>query len=186
MWTITSTHTLNSNSSLLGCQISQPVTTSVHLQMLLQKSGKRIYISLTAFFFKCNKPPLLCKYSTSSELFHPSTLICGLILEIALTVVITSIQWGISEGLSKYCPIDYSKYFLNQGILLISNISNNLIVPRKVQKLTFGPPPCIFKALTVATSTTTLGTKPDTLHLMLKNFSIPMSAPKPASVTVKH
>lgn len=188
MWTITSTRTLLLKlvSFLLSCQISQPVTTSVHLQMLFQKAAKRIYISLTAFlFFKCNKLPLLCKYSTL-ELFHPSSLICGLTLEIALTVVITSIQWGVSEGLSKYCPIDYSKYFLNQGILLISNISNNLIVPRKVQKLTFGPPPCIFKALTVATSTTTLGTKPDALHLMLKNFSIPMSAPKPASVTVKH
>lgn len=49
--------------------------------------------------------------------------------------------------------------------------------------LTFGPPPCIFRARTVATSTTTLGRKPDARHLMLKNFSIPMSAPKPASVT---
>lgn len=52
--------------------------------------------------------------------------------------------------------------------------------------LTLGPPPCIFRARTVTTSTTTLGTKPEALHLMLKNFSMPMSAPKPASVTVEN
>lgn len=51
--------------------------------------------------------------------------------------------------------------------------------------LTFGPPPCIFNARTVATSTTTSGLSPEARHLMLKNFSIPMSAPKPASVTVR-
>lgn len=51
--------------------------------------------------------------------------------------------------------------------------------------LTFGPPPCIFNARTVATRTTTFGCRPETRHLMLKNFSIPMSAPKPASVTVR-
>lgn len=53
-----------------------------------------------------------------------------------------------------------------------------------VQNLTFGPPPCIFNARTVATRTTTFGCRPEARHLMLKNFSIPMSAPKPASVTV--
>lgn len=52
--------------------------------------------------------------------------------------------------------------------------------------LTLGPPPCIFRARTVATSTTTLGTKPEARHLMLKNFSMPISAPKPASVTVEN
>ena len=51
--------------------------------------------------------------------------------------------------------------------------------------LTVGPPPCIFRALTVATSTTTCGRRPEYRHLMLKNFSIPMSAPNPASVTVR-
>jgi len=34
----------------------------------------------------------------------------------------------------------------------------------------------------VATSTTASGTKPETRHLMSKNFSMPMSAPKPDSV----
>lgn len=53
------------------------------------------------------------------------------------------------------------------------------------QELTLGPPPCIFRARTVATSTTTLGTRPEARHLILKNFSIPISAPKPASVTVQ-
>lgn len=51
-------------------------------------------------------------------------------------------------------------------------------------KLTVCPPPCIFSARTVATSTTTWGLRPEYRHLMLKNFSMPMSAPKPASVTV--
>lgn len=53
-------------------------------------------------------------------------------------------------------------------------------------KLTLGPPPCIFRARTVATRTTTLGTRPEALHLMLKNFSMPISAPKPASVTAEN
>lgn len=53
------------------------------------------------------------------------------------------------------------------------------------QELTLGPPPCIFRARTVATNTTTLGTRPEARHLMLKNFSIPISAPKPASVTAE-
>mmetsp|Transcript_11659 Transcript_11659/g.28664 ORF Transcript_11659/g.28664 Transcript_11659/m.28664 type:complete len:387 (-) Transcript_11659:843-2003(-) len=47
---------------------------------------------------------------------------------------------------------------------------------------TGGPPPCIFRARTVATMTAHFGLRPDSRHLMLKNFSIPMSAPKPASV----
>jgi hypothetical protein len=50
---------------------------------------------------------------------------------------------------------------------------------------TGGPPPCILSALIVTTMTTALGTRPLVLHLMLKNFSMPMSAPKPASVTTK-
>ncbi len=44
-------------------------------------------------------------------------------------------------------------------------------------------PPCIFKARTVATITTQFGFRPLIRHLMLKNFSIPQSAPKPDSVT---
>ena len=44
-------------------------------------------------------------------------------------------------------------------------------------------PPCIFKALVVATKTTASGFKPDFLHLISKNFSAPRSAPNPASVT---
>mmetsp|Transcript_3120 Transcript_3120/g.9608 ORF Transcript_3120/g.9608 Transcript_3120/m.9608 type:complete len:345 (-) Transcript_3120:385-1419(-) len=50
---------------------------------------------------------------------------------------------------------------------------------------TAGPPPCILSARTVATSTAQCGTSPDARHLMPKNFSMPMSAPKPASVTTK-
>mmetsp|Transcript_20905 Transcript_20905/g.45514 ORF Transcript_20905/g.45514 Transcript_20905/m.45514 type:complete len:278 (-) Transcript_20905:888-1721(-) len=48
---------------------------------------------------------------------------------------------------------------------------------------TGGPPPCIFRARIVATITAALGFNPLYRHLILKNFSIPMSAPKPASVT---
>ena len=44
-------------------------------------------------------------------------------------------------------------------------------------------PPFIFKALTVATKTTADGFKSAFLHLILRNFSAPKSAPKPASVT---
>mmetsp|Transcript_14808 Transcript_14808/g.41264 ORF Transcript_14808/g.41264 Transcript_14808/m.41264 type:complete len:252 (+) Transcript_14808:625-1380(+) len=48
---------------------------------------------------------------------------------------------------------------------------------------TGGPPPCIFRARTVATITAAFGFNPLYRHLMLKNFSIPISAPNPASVT---
>ena len=47
---------------------------------------------------------------------------------------------------------------------------------------TLGPPPCIFNARTVATKTTQSGTKELALHLILNAFSIPQSAPNPASV----
>ena len=50
-------------------------------------------------------------------------------------------------------------------------------------KFSFSTPPCIFKALIVATITTQLGFKFDFLHLISKNFSAPRSAPNPASVT---
>ena len=40
-------------------------------------------------------------------------------------------------------------------------------------------------ARTVATTTAASGVRPDARHLMLKNRSAPMSAPKPASVTRK-
>lgn len=48
---------------------------------------------------------------------------------------------------------------------------------------TLGPPPWLFSALTVATITTALGLRPLVRHLMFINFSMPISAPKPASVT---
>jgi hypothetical protein len=47
---------------------------------------------------------------------------------------------------------------------------------------TSGPPPCILSALVVATITVASGFNPLVLHLMLQNFSIPISAPKPPSV----
>jgi hypothetical protein len=40
-----------------------------------------------------------------------------------------------------------------------------------------------FIARIVVTTTAASGVSPDARHLMLKNFSAPMSAPKPASVT---
>ena len=43
-------------------------------------------------------------------------------------------------------------------------------------------PEWALSARTVATSTAASGAWPDTRHLMLKNRSAPMSAPKPASV----
>ena len=46
-------------------------------------------------------------------------------------------------------------------------------------------PECTLSARTVATSTAASGAQPRARHLMLKNFSAPMSAPKPASVTRK-
>ena len=46
-----------------------------------------------------------------------------------------------------------------------------------------GQPPCIFRARTVATSTDTSGFSPDRRHLTFQNFSKPMSAAKPDSVT---
>ncbi len=44
-------------------------------------------------------------------------------------------------------------------------------------------PECILSARIVVTTTAAFGARPDARHLMLKNFSQPMSAPKPASVT---
>ncbi len=49
--------------------------------------------------------------------------------------------------------------------------------------VTLGPPPCIFRARTVATRTTALGASPLVRHLMSTNFSNPRSAPNPDSVT---
>ncbi len=43
-------------------------------------------------------------------------------------------------------------------------------------------PEWALRARTVVTMTAASGTRPDTRHLMLKNRSAPMSAPKPASV----
>ncbi len=44
-------------------------------------------------------------------------------------------------------------------------------------------PECDLSARTVATTTAASGISPEVRHLMLKNRSAPMSAPKPASVT---
>ena len=49
--------------------------------------------------------------------------------------------------------------------------------------ITFGPPPCIFRARVVTTSTDALGWRPLRRHFTFQNFSKPMSAPKPLSVT---
>uniref|UniRef100_A0A6B0VAI7 Uncharacterized protein n=1 Tax=Ixodes ricinus TaxID=34613 RepID=A0A6B0VAI7_IXORI len=48
---------------------------------------------------------------------------------------------------------------------------------------TGGPPPWTLRARSVATITTALGESPDARHLMSTNFSMPLSAPKPPSVT---
>ena len=50
---------------------------------------------------------------------------------------------------------------------------------------TAGPPPCIFCERMEHTSTMQFGTRPEARHLMSKNFSAPMSDPKPASVHTK-
>ena len=47
------------------------------------------------------------------------------------------------------------------------------------------PPEWTFSARTVLTTTAASGDKPEARHLMLKNRSAPMSAPKPASVMRK-
>ena len=44
-------------------------------------------------------------------------------------------------------------------------------------------PPCSLSALIVATSTTAEGVRPPCRQTMSKNFCMPMSAPKPDSVT---
>ena len=46
-------------------------------------------------------------------------------------------------------------------------------------------PEWALRARTVATMTAASGARPEARHLMLKNRSAPMSAPKPASVTRK-
>lgn len=69
---------------ILSCQLSQDVTTSVHLQMLVQhrkeihiQAGKRIYKHVIAFFpMQTNFPPS-ARFNTSSELFHSSSFICA-------------------------------------------------------------------------------------------------------------
>ena len=50
---------------------------------------------------------------------------------------------------------------------------------------TAGPPPCIFCERMEQTSTMQFGMRPEARHLMSKNFSAPMSDPKPASVHTK-
>ena len=46
-----------------------------------------------------------------------------------------------------------------------------------------GWPPWCLSAFTVATSTDALGVRPPARQTMSKNFSMPMSEPKPLSVT---
>ena len=46
-----------------------------------------------------------------------------------------------------------------------------------------GEPPCTRSALTVATTTTAAGRMPPWRQTMSMNFCMPMSAPKPDSVT---
>lgn len=50
---------------------------------------------------------------------------------------------------------------------------------------TFDPPPWFFIAQIVITIIAQLGFKPEYQHLILQNFSKPMSEPNPASVTTK-
>ena len=82
--------------------------------------------------------------------------------------------WNLFVSEWTFCPF-----------LVVLHIFTYFISVCGIPATTFGPPPCIFNALTVATSTTALGVNPDNLHLMLKNFSNPISAPPPASVTTK-
>mmetsp|Transcript_27402 Transcript_27402/g.71922 ORF Transcript_27402/g.71922 Transcript_27402/m.71922 type:complete len:343 (+) Transcript_27402:644-1672(+) len=65
----------------------------------------------------------------------------------------------------------------------ISMFSSVYTLSRGAPGVTLGPPPCILRARTVATRVTAEGMSPEARHFMSKNFSIPMSAPKPASVT---
>mmetsp|Transcript_20033 Transcript_20033/g.36372 ORF Transcript_20033/g.36372 Transcript_20033/m.36372 type:complete len:278 (+) Transcript_20033:744-1577(+) len=64
-----------------------------------------------------------------------------------------------------------------------STFSSTYSVAKGFPAETGGPPPCILRARTVATMTAHFGLSPDARHLILKNFSIPISAPNPASVT---
>mmetsp|Transcript_13111 Transcript_13111/g.52286 ORF Transcript_13111/g.52286 Transcript_13111/m.52286 type:complete len:272 (+) Transcript_13111:631-1446(+) len=74
---------------------------------------------------------------------------------------------------------------LQQPAFSSSRFSSTYSFGSGAPAVTGGPPPCIFSARTVATRTATLGWRPEARHLMSTNFSAPMSAPNPASVTTK-
>ena len=74
------------------------------------------------------------------------------------------------------------KFNFNVELLALNNLPKSPLT-FSFFKSSFATPPCIFKALIVATITTQLGFKFDFLHFISRNFSAPKSAPKPASVT---
>ena len=89
------------------------------------------------------------------------------------------LQWLTKSFLKQASKFSNQPPAFNHLFLTSSTYS----LGRGTPATTVGPPPCILRALIVATRTTALGTRPEFRHLMLKNFSMPMSAPNPASVT---
>jgi hypothetical protein len=80
------------------------------------------------------------------------------------------------------CALQYMKSYQESMLLTQAgaHTQTGWVTSEYSPATTGGPPPCILSALTVATRTTQSGLRPEARHLMLKNFSIPMSAPNPA------
>jgi len=119
------------------------------------------------YFFQLSCHCILRKTEQRHSFMHCSSTTSKRFLQTRLRYQETYLMWTTCREITEKTCSNTSEYSLGRG----------------TPATTSGPPPCILIALTVATRTTAFGSKPEQRHLMLKNFSIPMSAPKPASVT---
>ena len=160
------------------------------------KSGKPVTTgdlevggAMTALMHKAINPNLMQTVEGQPVLVHAgpfaniavgqSSIIADRIALKMFDYNVTESGFGADIGFEKFWNVKCRYSGLTPNVSVITTTVRAL----KSHGVNAGAPPCIFSARTVQTITEAWGMSPLNRHFRFQNFSKPMSAPKPLSVT---
>ena len=112
--------------------------------------------------------------------YIPAYLEASRIISYSFSVSEGNLLIATTAGIPYFVTFSICFYKLHTPFFTNSTFSSIYDGSNFYPGLTLGPPPCNFNALTVATIIAIFGLRPLYRHLIFINFSIPISAPKPA------
>mmetsp|Transcript_15270 Transcript_15270/g.50138 ORF Transcript_15270/g.50138 Transcript_15270/m.50138 type:complete len:387 (+) Transcript_15270:537-1697(+) len=128
-----------------------------------------------------NPPSAWCVHSTQSS--APAASAASLMTSCSAGVSVGNTFIATTTGTPNFLVFSMCRVKLATPFLTSSTSSFMYSNESGLPGETGGPPPCSLSARTVATITAACGFKPEDRHFRFMNFSSPISAPKPASVS---